>query len=151
MPTIPFIDEDHLVDLVADGTVTRQQWARWALCSDQPKSTYFPDGDSTPPAHATTRCAACPVQIECLATALIHESADGYRSGWWAGTSPDEREQLANGLNLPNAEVESVIDLTDPPSAARCLREAGKTIPVIAAELGCTERSVYRYLAANAA
>jgi hypothetical protein len=91
----------------------------------------------------------CAVAHECLATALIHESEEGLRFGWWGGCSPDLREVLAERIGLVTTQVE--IDLRRPADLARILRAQKRTVPSIAAELGCTERTVYRYLASTAA
>lgn len=152
MTTIPFADEACLVALVRDPTTTTQQWADRAACINPPASgdSYFPDEDQVPSAAALACCAACPVAQQCLATALIHEESDGYRAGWWGGLGPSDRDLLWAEIG---AEVRPLveIDLRGPAAVARHLRAQRRTIPAIAAELGCTERSVYRYLAALAA
>jgi hypothetical protein len=94
------------------------------------------------------RCRSCAVVAECLATALIHESQNGYRDGWW-GTSPDAREVIAKRLGIETLPVE--LDLLGPAALARHLRSQNRSIPSIAVELGCTERTVYRYLSSTAA
>ena len=80
---------------------------------------------------------------------MVHESEEGLRFGWWGGCSPYERELLAERLGLAPQQIE--IDLRRPAELARILRARNRTIPSIAADLGCTERTVYRYLASTAA
>jgi len=82
--------------------------------------------------------------------ALLHEAIDGYRFGWWGGLGPSERKELWSALDLPVPQPAEV-DLRTPAAVARHLRSQRRTVPAIAAELGCTERTVYRYLAATAA
>jgi hypothetical protein len=152
MNPIPLVvDESRLVNLVTDpGTMVRR-WAQRAGCADPPGriDNYFPDDGGLPPVDALARCLTCPVATECLATALIHESQSGYRDGWWGGTGPDERDQIARRLGIATTPVE--LEIRGPADLARHLRAQNHTIPSIAAELGCTERTVYRYLAQTAA
>lgn len=152
MTTIPFVDETCLVALVQDPTTTAHRWADRAACINSPASgdPYFPDDDQMPSAEALACCAGCAVAQHCLATALVHEARDGYRSGWWGGLGPSDRDLLWANIGaevLPPVEI----DLRGPAAVARHLRAQRRTVPAIAAELGCTERSVYRYLAATAA
>lgn len=151
MNLIPLVDESRLVTLVNDPSAMSGRWDRHAACADLPRASdpYFPDDGELPPVEALARCITCPVAHECLATALVHESEEGLRFGWWGGCGPEEREHLAERIGLPTKQVE--IDLRRPADLARTLRAQNRTVPSIAAELGCTERSVYRYLAAAAA
>lgn len=66
--------------------------------------------------------------------------------GW---LRPRGAELLAERMGLPIQRVK--IDLRRPAYLACILRAQNRTVPAIAAELGCTERTVYRYLAAAAA
>jgi hypothetical protein len=151
MTLIPLFDEARLVTLVNDPHTTTRRWDNRAACADLRLAgdPYFPDSGELPPTDALARCIACAVAHECLATALIHESQEGLRFGWWGGSSPEERELLAKHLGLATEQVE--IDLRRPADLARILRAQKRTIPSIAAELGCTERTVYRYLTSTAA
>lgn len=151
MTLIPVVDESRLTDLVNDPRTTTQRWADRAACADLALAGdhYFPDEGELPPAEALARCTTCLVACECLATALIHESKEGLRFGWWGGYGPEKRELLAEHIGLATTQVE--IDLRGPADLARNLRAQKRTIPSIAAELGCTERTVYRYLASSAA
>lgn len=150
MNPFPCVDESRLVDLIIDPTTTTQRWAERATCNRPCSDTdeYFPD-DGQPGVQALALCSRCPVATECLATALIHESQNGERFGWWGGTSPDTREQIASRLGIRTVRVE--LDVRGPADIARHLRSQNRTIPSIAAVLGCTERTVYRYLANSAA
>jgi hypothetical protein len=103
-----------------------------------------------PSAEALACCAVCPVATECLASALVHEALDGCRFGWWGGVGPNERELLWGTFDVP-ARQPVEVDLRNPAAIARHLRAQRLTVPAIAAELGCTERTVYRYLATSAA
>lgn len=151
MTVIPAIDEARLVTLIDDPAITSYRWHDRAACVKDPLAgdPYFPDGDEGPPAEALAQCAGCPAAHECLATALVHEAENGYRFGWWGGCGPEEREALARRLEIPTRRAE--VDLFRPADRARHLRAQKRTVPSIAAELGCTERTVYRYLSASAA
>jgi hypothetical protein len=151
MTLIPLVDESRLVNLVNDRRTPTRRWDDRAACADLSLAgdPYFPEDGKLPPTEALARCTKCAVAHECLATALIHESEEGLRFGWWGGCSPDEREVLAERIGLVTTQVE--IDLRRPADLARILRAQKRTIPSIAAELGCTERTVYRYLASTAA
>jgi len=151
MNAISLVDESRLVALVSDTTTASRRWAERAACADLPSGidAYFPDDGELPPVGALARCRSCPVATDCLATALIHESQSGYRFGWWGGVGPDGREELAQRLGIETMPVE--LDIRGPADLARLLRSQNLTIPSIAAKLGCTERTVYRYLANSAA
>ena len=151
MTLIPLVDESRLVTLINDRRPTTRRWDNSAGCRDLRLAgdPYFPEDDELPATEALARCITCPVAHECLATALVHESKEGFRFGWWGGYSPKDRELLAERIGL--ATQQGDIDLRRPAELARILREQNRTIPSIAAELGCTERTVYRYLATTAA
>jgi hypothetical protein len=152
MTATPFLDETRLVGLIQDKSTTAHRWAERAGCLDLPIAgdPYFPEEDEAPPMEALTCCAVCPVALECLATSLVHEAVDEYRFGWWGGFSPVQRELLWASLGISSPEP-AKIDLRSPAATACHLRTQRRTVPAIAAELGCTERTVYRYLAAAAA
>lgn len=152
MTTIPSVDETYLVALIHDPITTTHAWADRAACIDLNAvgDPFFPDDDQLPPAEALACCARCPVAQQCLATALTHEAIDGYRYGWWGGLGPSEREVLWSALDLLVTKPPTE-DRCTPAAVARHLRSQRRTVPAIAAELGCTERTVYRYLAATAA
>jgi WhiB family redox-sensing transcriptional regulator len=151
MNPIPPVDEATLVSLVSDSTIAFCWWDECAACADLSfgPDAYFPDDGQVPSGAALALCRSCPVVAECLATALIHESQSGERFGWWGGIGPDEREQLAQRLGIQSVPVE--VEIRGPADLVRHLRSQNLTIPSIAAKLGCTERTVYRYLAHSAA
>lgn len=151
MTLIPFVDDSRLVALIGDPRTTRLRWQDRAACVELGLSgdSYFPEDDETPSVKALAACATCSVAQECLATALIHESQEGLRFGWWGGCSPDERETLARRMDLRTTPAET--GPRRPADLARILRAQNRTVPSIAAELGCTQRTVYRYLASTAA
>lgn len=152
MTTIPSVDETYLVALIQDPITTTHVWAGGGACIDlhADGDPYFPDDDQVPPAEALACCSRCPVAHQCLATALIHEAINGFRFGWWGGLGPSGRKLLWKALDLP-VPPPAQVDLRTPAAVARHLRSQRRTVPEIAAALGCTERSVYRYLAATAA
>jgi hypothetical protein len=154
MTPIPLFDDSRLVELIDDPRTTTLRWQDRAACVGLRLSgdSYFPEDDEMPSVEALAACPTCSVAHECLATALIHESQEGQeglRFGWWGGCSPVEREMLARRINLTTTPVE--IDLRRQADLARILRAQNRTVPSIAAELGCTKRTVYRYLASTAA
>lgn len=149
MTTIPPVNKSQLVTLINDPSIASRRWDKRAACADLPQAGYFPEDGELPPAEALARCISCPAALECLAAALVHEWEEGLRFGWWGGYSPEERELLAERIGLVRKQAE--IDLRRSGDLAFLLRAQNRTIPSIAAELGCTERTVYRYLAHAAA
>ncbi len=151
MHVLPASDETNLVELLQSAAVTHQEWARRAACQEPSTEMFFGDQDDPPPAEAMAACRSCPVADECLATALLHESVDDLRSGWWGGRGPEDRGVLWARIGAPATPAATELDMRDPAALARHLRSQRRTIPSIAAELGCSKRTVYRYLAASAA
>jgi AraC-like DNA-binding protein len=102
---------------------------------------YHPD-QGRPADLALARCDGCQARLACLALALRAEDPE-VRSGWYGGLGPADRDALAASLGLDEPEVVLV-----PDSATRAarLRAAGWTIGAIAAELGCSRRTVQRHL-----
>lgn len=150
--TVP-IDNVRVRALTLDPAILDHSWVERAACAEATPADdhlYFPEL-GVPPQYALALCEGCPVAAECLATGLFYDADDGLRFGWWGGVSPDEREDLLVSLEtLGDASPQQVASM---PSAAtaRQLRAQNFTITAIASTLGCTERSVYRYLAASAA
>lgn len=153
MNPIPISDETRLAALVSDPTITSRRWADQAACTDSWSGVdaYFPENSEQPPADALNVCRSCPVSSECLATALVYESQVGYRFGWWGGIGPGERAQIAARLGIHTPGVPIALNDGEHADIARYLRSQDHTIVTIAAVLGCTERTVYRYLANPAA
>ena len=83
----------------------------------------------------------CPARFACLALALRAEDPD-VREGWYGGLGPADRNDVAKLLQLETHQ-------TPPPDraveAAR-LHAEGWKINQIAAQLGCSRRTVQRYL-----
>ncbi len=140
-----------LADLLQDPGVLRQAWAKDAACRNT-SYNYLPD-EGEPPPDALRLCAVCPVASQCLATALLHEHACGLRDGWWGGLAPSERDTVWGSLNpAPGAlPTPTQMEEEDPIRRALAMRTRGYTVAAMAVELGCTKRTVYRYLAAAAA
>lgn len=151
MYRIPLVDESRLVALISGTRATPFDWLQDAACGDIAIEfdPYFPEDGCRPTPAALDRCVGCPVVAECLATALVHEASDGVRVGWWGGHGPEDRQVLAERLGITTEIVE--LEPNGPGDLARMLRDQNRTIPSIAAELGCTERTVYRYLSSTAA
>lgn len=69
---------------------SRLSWQDFALCAQTDPDIFFPEkGGSTTP--ATTVCASCPVQGECLEYAITHD----IRHGIWGGMSDNDRRRIA--------------------------------------------------------
>lgn len=68
---------------------TTGAWRAAALCAETDPEVFFPE-KSTPATWARRICAACEVQVECLAEALDRREAHGI----WAGTTVRQRRRL---------------------------------------------------------
>jgi len=112
---------------------------RQAACRGMDTRAYFPD-EGEPVARALTLCGHCEARLSCLALALRTEEPDA-RHGWFGGLGPDERASIAAALGVGSTPV-----LPEPAALAIRLRGQGRTIADIAAELGCSRRTVLRYL-----
>jgi AraC-like DNA-binding protein len=129
--------QDELLDLIAriDHDALNQ-----AACRGLDPEIYHPVVGE-PDAWAIERCETCVARLACLALALRAEPSDA-RHGWYGGLGPVERAAVAEELGT--AEEENV-----PPgraSEAVRLHQEGWTINAIASELGCSRRTVQRYL-----
>ena len=150
MTEITLVDERIVMQLIDDPTTTQRQLHRGAACAPTTDSPYLAE-DRAPDDEALALCAVCPVRRECLAMALFYEARteirDEDRFGWWGGLSPGERVAIARriGITRPVVEFEDIAD------RALRLRAEGHTVSSIASELGCAERTIYRYIAAAAA
>lgn len=83
-------------DLSLDELVRRPSWHRRAACRGRGTAVFFPSpGDSLTAARAV--CADCPVQAECLSTAV----ADPGLQGFWGGTSERDRRMIRRDLRQP--------------------------------------------------
>jgi hypothetical protein len=146
-PEILASGETELRALIRDPSVKPlDRQLRHAACRGMEPDVYHPD-QGQPGQLALARCAGCQVRLACLALALRAEDPD-MRSGWYGGLGPEDRDAIAAFLGLSKPETELVHD-----SAARAaqLRAAGWNAGAIATELGCSRRTVQRYLRKSAA
>jgi AraC-like DNA-binding protein len=109
-----------------------------ACAGGDPDAYHLEEG--RPSELSLVRCIRCPARLACLALALRAEDPEA-REGWYGGLGPADREGVAAMLRL---------ETLDPPpdraiEAAR-LRTSGWTINDIAKQLGCSRRTVQRYL-----
>ncbi|WP_261556252.1 helix-turn-helix domain-containing protein [Frankia tisae] len=115
-----------------------------AMCAGADPVVYHPD-EGRPDELSLLRCAGCAARLACLALALRAEDPEA-REGWYGGLGPADRDDIAPALQVDTPQQ-------PPPDraveAAR-LRAAGWTINQIAAVLGCSRRTVQRYLRAAA-
>jgi AraC-like DNA-binding protein len=118
---------------------------RNAACRGMDPELFHPD-DGQPDELVIARCAGCPARLACLALALRVEEPDA-RVGWYGGLGPEDRDQVAMTLHLDTPEPPV------PEGAARAaqLKAAGWTVGEIATALGCSCRTVQRYLRMTAA
>lgn len=114
-----------------------EKWRDSAVCAGVDPELFFPEIGQ--PARAARRiCASCPVQTECLETAL--RLGDVY--GIWGNTSRGERRVR----RMPS---QTRRDRDDNVASAQRLRTLGRGIPQIAQQLGVSTRTVHRLLAKN--
>lgn len=119
---------------------------RSAACVGYDTDVFHPEGG--PPSELTlARCSGCPARLACLALALRSEDPEA-RSGWYGGLGPADRDAVASALNAGVPAPPRVPELAA--RAARLWAE-GWTVPAIAAELMCCDRTVQRYLRMAAA
>ena len=116
-----------------------------AACRGLDPETFHPAVDRPEPADVD-RCASCTARLACLAIALRAEDPE-MRTGWYGGLGPEDRDNVARALGLDNP---------NPPAPDRAIQAArlqadGWTVDAIAAELGCSRRTVQRYLRAATA
>jgi hypothetical protein len=111
-----------------------------AACAGTDPDAYHPER-GRPDELALRRCRGCPARLPCLALALRAEEPDA-RAGWYGGLGPVERDRIASDLQPPTGNPAP----TGQPVEASRLRTAGHTVTEIAAELGCSRRTVQRYL-----
>jgi AraC-like DNA-binding protein len=118
---------------------------RLAACRGMDLEAFFPD-EGRPDDLVLARCTSCPARLACLALALRAEDHD-MRWGWYGGLGPEDRDGVARTLNLEVQEA----PVPDRAIQAARLRADGWTIEAIATELGCSRRTVQRYLRTTAA
>jgi AraC-like DNA-binding protein len=118
---------------------------RGAACQGMDPEAFHPVGEK-PDSLTIVRCTGCMARLACLAFALRAEDADA-RSGWYGGLGPADRDDLATALGLLAGEAQPLDNVV---RAAR-LRAEGWVVADIATELGCSRRTVQRYLRSVAA
>lgn len=116
--------------------MTRYDWMNEGLCAQTDPEIFFPD-KGTNYHQARQICASCPVRTQCATYAQTTERglAHSYRHGAWGGSSPRQR------AHTDDATYKQTRD-------ARIVRLAavGWDAKQIAAELNCTDRTVWRAL-----
>lgn len=119
---------------------------QYASCRGMDPEIYHPD-EGRPTELALARCSSCRARLACLGLALRAEDPEA-RSGWYGGLGPADRDALAASLGVGQP---SATPVTDTAARAARLRAAGWTVGSIANELGCSRRTVQRYLRKAAA
>ncbi|MFF3722039.1 WhiB family transcriptional regulator [Streptomyces erythrochromogenes] len=114
-----------------------------AECRDADVDLYHPSDRQKPDADVLASCCRCAVRLQCLALALRAEDPET-RSGWYGGFGPEDRDAIASSLSStgggqPPPSPEHVI-------RARRLVGDGWRINEVADLLGCSRRTVQRYL-----
>jgi AraC-like DNA-binding protein len=118
-----------------------------AACSGCLADEYHPEV-GCPSETALSRCDGCPASRACVALALRAEDPDN-RVGWYGGLGPGERSTLVRRMGVEVAFVrgaEENPDLGDRAARAHELWNSGWVINEIATELGCSRRTIQRYL-----
>ncbi|MCB5181108.1 WhiB family transcriptional regulator [Streptomyces antimicrobicus] len=111
-----------------------------AACRGSDVDLYHPSDRQRPQPETLAGCARCGVRLDCLAVALRAEDPQA-RSGWYGGFGPEDRDAIAALLPLPRDEA-----LSDRVRTARRLVDDGWLINDVAELLGCSRRTVQRYL-----
>lgn len=144
--TYPPVSRHHELRALVSGSDRKIiELLRGAACQGADPETFHPV-EGTPDSVTVVRCAGCAARLACLALALRAEDAD-VRSGWYGGLGPVDRDDLAGALGLFAGEAQPPDNVI---RAAR-LRAAGWVVADIATELGCSRRTVQRYLRSVAA
>lgn len=138
MTAKPFLfgHEQQFRDLIAD---PRSIDLSDATCAGVDTGVYHPEGDLDE--LSVARCSTCPARLRCLAYAMGLEDAN-YRSGWYGGLGPSDRDTIASELKLTAPQYHP----SDKGQLAVQLRGEGLTVSEIATRLMCSRRTVQRYL-----
>ncbi|MFF2612490.1 helix-turn-helix domain-containing protein [Kitasatospora sp. NPDC058046] len=112
-----------------------------AACRDSDVDIYHPSDQQMPDAGVLDECSRCMVRLECLALALRTEDPE-VRSGWYGGFGPEDRDAIALSLTVPGGGQAP----SEPVLTARRLVNDGWRISDVAELLGCSRRTVQRYL-----
>jgi DNA-binding NarL/FixJ family response regulator len=110
-------------------------------CRGADVDAYHPTDGQRPAAAVLARCVGCAARLECLALALRAEDPKA-RQGWYGGIGPGDRDRLAAVLRLPSEAT----PLPDRAVTAIRLGRDGWRVNDIARALGCSRRTVQRYL-----
>ncbi|WP_414505517.1 helix-turn-helix domain-containing protein [Streptomyces sp. NEAU-L66] len=130
--------EQKLRDLIQ---LSQQPDTARAACRDVDVNLYHPaDGERLAEGPLAV-CVGCAGRLECLALALRAEDPEA-RHGWYGGLCPADRDRVAAMLRLPKGAKL----LSDRALTAIRLSRDGWRIDDIAQELGCSRRTVQRYL-----
>lgn len=127
-----------LIRQPARGPLDRQ--LRRAACRGMDPDAFHPD-EGRPDDPVLAPCTGCSARLACLALALRTEEPDS-RCGWYGGLGPEDRDDAASALGLATPEA----SVTDRAVQAARLRASGLTVEAVATELGCSRRTVQRYL-----
>lgn len=111
-----------------------------AACAGVDPEIYHPE-EGQPDELSLFRCSGCPARLACLALALRAEDDDA-RVGWYGGVGPADRDEIAQILRLEPSQPM----VPDRVLEAARLQVLGWTVNEIAAELGCSRRTVQRCL-----
>ena len=150
MNPIPLVDESRLVTLVNDPTTTSRRWDDRAACADLPQDRrpLLPgrrrpaaDGGAGPVHHVPGR----PRVPRHRPGPRVRGGAPLRLVGWLQPRGA----RAPRRAHRPPHPARRDRRCAGPADLARHLRRQNRTIPSIAAELGCTERTVYRYLASS--
>jgi AraC-like DNA-binding protein len=119
---------------------------RAAACDGMDPDLFHPDDGQQPDELIIARCAGCQARLACLALALRAEEPEA-RAGWYGALGPQDRDEIAAALHLETPEPPA------PEGAVRAtqLKADGWTVGEIATALGCSRRTVQRYLRMTAA
>jgi WhiB family redox-sensing transcriptional regulator len=112
-----------------------------AACRDVDVSLYHPEDGERPADEPLAVCVGCEGRLECLALALRAEDPEA-RHGWYGGLGPADRDRIAAMLRLATVAT----PLPDRALTAIRLGRDGWRINDIAQVLGCSRRTVQRYL-----
>ena len=138
-----FADRDHELRTLIHHTDHRslQCQLRGAACRGMDPGAFHPNDGQQPDDLLIARCTECPARLACLALALRTEEPDA-RAGWYGGLGPGDRNRVATDLHLGTPTPPM------PEGAVRAaqLKAGGQTIGEIATTLGCSRRTVQRYL-----
>lgn len=93
----------RLETLVIVLNIYRPDWQQFAACHDLPLDLFFPSSGMESMRNINVIkpfCAACPVNVECLAYALSHPDERGI----WAGTTENDRRKIRS-KNYANTQL----------------------------------------------